>query len=488
VSAVLDPSTHKGGDALAGGVISDRTAIAWLIVAAALTRLAVFVLTNNEPGDPDARAIDGAMVYASPSLIYSGIWLPLHRYAIALFMIPLGDPVLAGKTLSLLTGVAAVLPFYRLTRLYFDQRTALLAGGMFVIFGNHVGLSAVVMSEAPFVLLALWGTWIFAREMQSQAPRLRGFVFSAFLLALGGGLRQESWQLAGILMLWMLADRRTWRFIVPFAAIAFSPFVYWTIGNMIDGQGPLFGLLGVAGAKQAELAYTTRSPLENVVKWIWIFVQSPGPLISLLGAAGLLQAFLFRRWRWPLAVVAIAMLAPYVLLSIVKPEWAPQHRYVVLAVTLLLPYAAAAFWVMFGPSRFVVPAIALLLAASIGTQALAYSRHSSLYLPAKDYQWADRDVWGWLKSNLAPGDRLVIEDADWRAPGILLHSGGYRLPSTMVLGKPTPDQILAAIRTVNATLVVLHSPPSNWPAMKESDYDVVFRNPDYVVLRFKAVP
>jgi len=454
------------------------------MLAAAAVRLLVFALTGNEPGDADARALEGALTHEDPRLIYFGLWLPLHRYVVALFMIPFSDPVLAGKMLSLFTGVLAVLPFYHLTRLYFDRRTSLLAGGMFVVFGNHVGLSAVVMTEAPFVLLSLWGLWLFAREMEAPAPRLAGFCRAALLLALAGGFRQEAWQLAGILMLWMLSTPRIRRYVVPYAAIAFSPFLYWTIGNMVNGAGPLFGLLGVAGAKEAELAYVERSPLINVVKWVWIFMQSPGPLLCLLGLVGVQQAVTRRRWRLPLVAIALLMLAPYVLLSILKPEWAPQHRYVVFAAILLLPYAAAGFWLLLGSSRMAAPAVAVLLTASVATQALAYGRHSSGYLPVKDHQHADLEVSSWLKANLSPRDRLAIEDVDWRAPGIVLRSQSYRRPYRMLLGSASPDRLTQVVHALDATVIVLHSPLSKW-GIEASDHVIAFRNAEYLVFRRK---
>jgi hypothetical protein len=455
------------------------------MLAAAVVRLLVFAVTSNEPGDAEARAVEGALTYESPHLIYFGIWLPLHRYTVALFMIPFSDPVLAGKMLSLFAGVAALFPFYHLTRLYFDRRTTLLAGGMFVIFGNHVGLSALVMTETPFVFLSLWGVLLFAREKRSSSPRMAGFCRAALLLALAGGFRQEAWQLSGILMLWMLLDSRIRRYVVPYAAIAFSPFLYWTIGNMVAGEGLLFGLLGVASAKEAELAYVERSALVNVVKWIWIFLQSPGPLLCLFGLVGMQQALVRRPGELPLAAIALLMLAPYVLLSILKPAWAPQHRYVVFAAILLLPYAAAGFWLLLGSSRLAMPAVAVLLTASIATQALAYGRHSSAYLPVKDHQQADLEVSRWLQANLSPLDRLVVEDVDWRAPGIVLRSESYRRPYQMLLGTPSPERLAQLVRAVDATVIVLRSPPTRWSGMEPSEHELVFRSAEYLVFRRK---
>jgi len=459
--------------------------IAWLMLGAALLRLLVFSVTNNESGDPDARALWGALTYESPSPIYSGVWLPLHPYAISILMIPFRDPIVAGKILSLVAGIAAMIPFYFLTSLYFDRRTTVAAGTMFAVYGNHVGLSAVVMSETCFVLLSLWAILCFAREMLSSLPRLRPFLLSALLLAIAGGFRQEAWQLTGILMLWMVNDTRTRRFVIPYALIGFSSYIYWTIGNMAAGHGPLYGLLGVAAAKEVERELIQFSSTKNVVKWVWILVQSPGPLISLLGALGVFLAFSRKRCAWPLATIALLMLAPYWLLSVVKPEWAPQHRYVVLPVILLLPFAAAAFSGQFRRLPTFVPALVALIVISIGTQALAYGRHSKLYMPVKDYRASDIRLWEWLAANLTSGDRMVIEDYDWRLPSIVLRSGAFRLPYEEIYERDPSQDMKKAIERIDATLVVVHSPLSKWPFIQNADHEILFRTDDYSVLRLQ---
>lgn len=457
----------------------------WLIVASLLLRGVVFLLTHNEPGDPDSRAGWAAYMFYWPTFITSGFWLPLHPYAVAAIMWPVRDPILAGKLLSLVCGVASMIPFYFLSRLYVDRRTSLVAGLLFALYGNHIGLSALVMSEVPFVFLALSGLYFFAREMQQESPALKGFCVAALLLAIAGGFRHEAWQLTGILMLWLLLDSRTRRFVLPYSIIGFSFYGLWTLGNALAGNGVLYALLGVAGEKEKERQWVQFSMVANQIKWAWILVQSPGPLVTLLGFVGVMMAVLKRLVPLPLAIVALLMIAPYWLLSVVKTEWAPQHRYVLFAVILLFPYAAAAFLRFAGNARVLKPALIALAIVTVVGQGLIYTRYSSLGLPVRDYKPADTQIFGWLAQNLSAEDRLVIEDKDWRSPGIIVHTGAYRLPVETVYASISAEEMAATVQKSRANLLILHSEPEKWPFLKELATQTLYQNEEYRVLRLR---
>lgn len=477
---------------MAGGFGAQRRAGDWrdvalLLAATLFVRAVVFALTNNENGDPDARALWAAELHHTPQWITSGFWLPLQPYAIAAMMYLIPDPALAGRLLSAVCGVASIVPFWYLVRLYFDRPVAILAGGLFAIYGNHVGLSLVAMTEAPFVLFALWGTYLFAREMQSDRPRLSRFCVAGLLLSIAGGLRHEAWQLTGILMLWMLADSRTRWHVLLFAPIGFSFYLLWTLGNVLAGNGVMYALTGVASQKAKELeAGADYSVLLNMLKWGWIFVQSPGPLVTLLGALGLLLAAWKRWWPIHLGAIAVLMIAPYFLLSAIKAEWLPQHRYVVMPVILLFPYAAAVLWRWASRLRAPMVAVVAVLVVTLATQGMAYTRHSRLGLPVKDYKAADVLVWQWLRDNLSADDRIVVEDLDWRSPGILLRSGHYTKPYETVFPFEPPQRLQQVIASVDATVLVLASDRSKWPFLQAMDAKELYRNDDYVVLRIRG--
>lgn len=461
--------------------------VLWLLVLTACVRALISLVSNNEPGDADARAIATAQWAFDPSFIYSGVWLPFHFYVAGAFTFLFGDPIVAGKWVSFLTGSLSVIPFYRLVRRLFDERTASIAGVFFAFYGNHVGLSSIVMSEAPFCFFALWGMDVFFAEAQSKSPGWRGFLGAGMLVALAGGFRQEGWQLAGILSAYLLFFPTLRKYALPFALTGISTFVMWTIGNSAAGQGLLHGLLGVASAKDHEALYFQYSAAKNVLKWVVIFAQSPGPLLSGLAAWGVVLA-LKRQLPLQLAIVAILLLGPYILLSVVKPQWAPQHRYTVMFGILMLPYAAAATTSLLAGKCNLKAAVAAILVFSVATQAAAYQRHSRWSLPFHDYEAADIDTWNWLAENTQQDEVILVEDTGWRAPGLIAQAGLYRRKFEIVFDYEDLNAKLEELMADKSRsyILVLHSPPSKWSALELLGPTLVRQNADYRILRVAA--
>jgi putative flippase GtrA len=455
-----------------------------LIAVVALTaavRAAVCLLTDNEAGDADMRAVMAAEWAHAPNLILSGTWLPLHFYATGVLCWVFGSPIAAGKALSLVTGSLTVVPLFLLTQQLFDRRTAVVAGLYFAIYGLHVGLSSVVMSEAPCAFFMVWGVQRFFAEIRSDPPRLGGLLAAAALLAIAGGFRQEPWQLTGILALYLLWLPRTRWYAVPFGIVGLSSFALWDIANAVADQGWLHALTAVAHAKAGETRIHHFSAAHNLLKWVWEFVRSPGPIISLLTFAGLGLA-VRRRLPWDLALVAALLIAPYVFISVIKTEWAPQDRYTVFFVILVLPYAAAATVASFQESTRLRQAAAAVVVLSVVSQGLAYLRWSHLLLPVRDYNANDEATWKWLAANAGGAALVVVEDTDWRAPGLVAHAAlynRYRMIYTFngpeALHKWTLDE-------PRPLMLVLHSPLSKWSFLGQLDPTPVFQNEDYRIL------
>jgi hypothetical protein len=457
-------------------------------VLAAVIRAVVFLLSDNESGDADARAILSGNWAHYPTLIRAGVWLPFHAYATGVLTWVFGSPIVAGKVLSFMTGSLSVIPLFLLTQVAFDRRTAVIAGLMFAVYGLHVELSSVVMSEAPCALFMIWGLYVFLRESQSQSPRLGGLLAAAALLAVAGGFRQEPWLLTGILSIYMLLKPALRRYAIAFAAIGLSTCILWDIANATAGQGELHALTAVAHSKAGEARYHQFSVVHNVLKWIVIFARSPGPVISSLAAVGLVLAFR-RRFPWDLAWIAVLLIAPFVVLSIVKPEWAPQDRYTVFFGILVLPYAAAATVAALEKRNNTLgTAVAAIMATSIVTQCAVYVWRFHEPLPVPHYNTNDVTAWKWLAANAGAGSVIVVEDTDWRAPSIIAHSALYDHPYHIVYSFKGPEALQEAIDVrSHPLLLVLHSPLSKWEFLDRLRPQLVFQNADYRILDIEPV-
>jgi hypothetical protein len=464
--------------------LGENRDITLILILAATVRMVVCILSDNEWGDADSRASVAGAWAAAPYFIRTGIWLPLHFYATGLLTFVFGNPITAGKVFSWATGTLTVIPLFSLVRRLFDRQTAVIAGLYFAIFGNHIGLSSVVMSEAPFVLLAVWGLDIFFREVYAEQPRWRGFLPAAILIALAGGFRQEAWQLTAILGIYLLFKSKLRIYAIPFTLVGLSSYVLWTLAQLSADLDWLHPITAVAGSKSQEAVYVHFSALHNLLRWIWVFVQSPGPVVSPLAIAGFYTA-LRRRARLDLAFVAILLFGPYIVLALVKPQWAPQPRYALIFTTLMIPYAAAATILVAKRGynlRAVVTAVLLVTCAS---QAVAYHRKSRLFLPLWDYDAADISAWKWLSANAEPTSEVIIEDTGWRAPGLIAHAGLFTHETHIIYGGWPPEVLERfAVPGPRPMLLVLHSPLTKWgDFMGSLNATTVYRNDDYQILR-----
>ncbi|KPJ61454.1 MAG: hypothetical protein AMJ46_01855 [Latescibacteria bacterium DG_63] len=458
----------------------------FLLLLTACVRLLICVVTINEPGDADARLVAAAEWALQPHLIYSGIWLPFHYYAMGTLMFVIGDPLTAGKVLSFVTGTLTIIPFFFLTELLFDRRTAVVAGVFLAIYGNHVALSATTLAEAPFGLLSVWAIYHFFRGMSVDRNQKTHFTWSAFLLALAGGFRQEAWQLTGILSILLFFSRMTRKFAIPFALLGLSTFFLWTLGNTLANKGVSYSLLAIARLKQIQALYFGRGVLHNLVKWVWIFVRSPGPIISLFALLGLHSAAKSRNRSAILALIAALLLGPFVILSVVRPEWIPVHRYTFLFGILILPFAARALLNIWKNRPSLVALVVLVVIASIASQVTAFGRHSRLHLPFRDYHATDIDTWKWLASNAVPEGRVLVEDSDWNVYGIILHSGLYRGEYVVVNTRQDEAKLRQIVDETRPAMVVIHLPLTRWKFLEENWHLVVLhRNKDYLIGRLK---
>ena len=193
------------------------------------------------------------------------------------------------------------------------------------------------------------------------------------------------------------------RYAIAFGAIGLSTCILWDIANATAGQRELHALTAVAHSKASEARYYHFSVVHNVLKWIVIFARSPGPVISALAAVGLVLAFR-RRFPWDPAWIAVLLIAPFVVLSIVKPEWAPQDSYTVFFGILVLPYAAAATVAALERRNNILgTAVAAIIATSIATQCAVYFWRFNEPLPIPHYNANDVAVWKCLATNAGPG-------------------------------------------------------------------------------------
>jgi len=399
--AAAPATTCRDATASAGGF---RRRLLWILVVAAVLRVALLVLAERRPDRfdfPDshryvrvAKNIAAGLGPVESERIQAGTD-PLYPYVLSVG-IPLGfddTPGLMrfGRGVNALFGLASVLLLAFLARRLFGERPALVAATILSVDPILLFFNGLVLTETPYITLLLAGYYCL---VLARHPR-RGLAAAAgagVLLGLATCMRSSSllMPLAVMPLVWHFAGglarrRLAAALIVPVAAAAvlvptvarnyrlFARFVpVCTNGgaSLLDALGPWAdGATGMDRIKYPAFppgaGEYERDRLCRVAALKWA-VDHPGETLRLAWAK------LRRTWsvtinaadyRSPLYVlVGWATVAPELLLAAIGGLWLlSQRRFAPLAL-LLLPavYFTLVHMVFVGSVRYRLPAMPFL--------------------------------------------------------------------------------------------------------------------------------
>ncbi|HEX8820135.1 MAG TPA: glycosyltransferase family 39 protein, partial [Archangium sp.] len=186
---------------------SSRLLLGLLIAAALLPRLLLMPFNENFYGDAVARTELAERWARAPHLITSyadGAFQfgPLHLYLVGAVLKVVPDKALAGRLVSLLFGVLAVVPLFSLTRRLFDWRAGVWASLAFCVWGMHLQMSTTAASESLSLFLMLW---VFALCAEGLDENRLGPIFgAAVVLNLACATRYDAWMFIPLLCVGLL--------------------------------------------------------------------------------------------------------------------------------------------------------------------------------------------------------------------------------------------------------------------------------------------
>ncbi|MBI3183646.1 MAG: glycosyltransferase family 39 protein [Myxococcales bacterium] len=322
-----------------------------MVALAALPRLAVFPWTENLYGDAVARTELAEKWLASPHWISSfadGAFQfgPLHLYLIgaALEVLPLREH--AGRAVSLLFGVLAVVPLYSLSRRLFGWRAGAWACAGFAAWGMHIQFSATAASESLAIFLVLSALALLAGGLEHV--RLWPLLASAGAMNLACATRYDAWLLVPLMCATILLegkDRvRGAKRAVLFGLLCLSFPLAWLMGNAVDHGDPLYPIRYIDDFHRrwfadGEEAWTPLGyRLQNLFFWPGAALVTLSPLVALLGAAGMVRAYrTVSKARW-LVWMAVLPAAYFTVRSTLLGSFVPLARFTALQLVLPLPF------------------------------------------------------------------------------------------------------------------------------------------------------
>lgn len=349
--------------------------LAGVLVATLLVRLAL--LDRVLIASPDVIGFVGmARAFSSAQFgkMLAHAQHPFYPFLVAVAHFEIGDWIDAGRTVSIVMGVLAVVPLYLLAREAFSSWVATVAGVLFAFLPSAASQCADVLTEPTYVAMCLWG--LYAAYLAAS----RGSIAAGALLGLFAGLayltRPEGGGIfilgAGAVLVSMLVRRKDgvgaratslilsavilFVTIFPYLAVIRAQTEHWhptkkkKLSEFFSSQR-----LKEETLRETEhnIIYTDANPSEEVVRKFTLerlgatgyeIIKECGSachlLILALAIAGVIRARTRRPWEALFGATALFYLA-LVFLAARFTGYA-SGRHLQLVAVVLLPFAARA--------------------------------------------------------------------------------------------------------------------------------------------------
>ncbi len=242
----------------------------WVFIIFGVNLLARLLLINWHP----ATYTDSILYMNALERIQGTIILPAYPFAIVLLRKITGDPVIAGRLVSILAASLAIFPLFGLARIIYDRRSALF--------------TILLYSVSP--LIFRWSLRIFPHSLYSLFVLL--FVYGIFkyiesdrVLFLAGGIFS-----GGVAVL----TYPTGLVLVPVAVIAAAG--YFGVKTVRENKLRLWLVVFPAGLTALAAAFFTSPPFQNHVQLYFAQVLVFFPVRLPVGSAAWQLAFSGGAW------------------------------------------------------------------------------------------------------------------------------------------------------------------------------------------------
>lgn len=271
---------------------------------------------------------------------------PLFMWSIIPFLKLIQDPLIAGRMLSVLSGMATLVGIFTLTYYLFkSKKAALLASAIYAISPYALFFDRIGLVDS---MLSMFGVWtLFLGIVTMRTLRLDFAMLTGF--ALGGALLTKSPAIFFVILFpltWFLSkwpkDKK--KRLVHFGKLTLLLLVTYTLSLMLYNilrLGPNFHLVGSRNQDYVfPISHLLTSPtdpflpyIDRVLEWFWAL--GPSVLVVFFAAAVLFGA---KRYKGPLFVLSAWALIPI----FVQAEYAKVFttRYVLFSLPIVVIIAA----------------------------------------------------------------------------------------------------------------------------------------------------
>lgn len=403
---------------------------------------------------------------------------PLFMWSVIPFLKIFSDPLVAGRMVSVLSGIAGVIGIFFLTLHLFKSKTAALAASVFyavspfTLFFDRMALVDSMLTA--FGVWALYFGILTAQKLRLDFAMLTGFALGAawltkspglfFLLLLPVTLLVSSWP--------KKKDQILFHGVKLGGLWVVSWFIAFVIYN-IQRLGPNFHMLALRNkdyvfSLQEALQHPfdpLKSHLEEVLHW-W-FALLPGSLLILVLLGGLL--YWKRYWREIVLLISWTIIPLLVMSELAKVFTA---RYILFTIPPLFILAAIPFAVFKGLNpRLVWLGLLTFLAPAFWVDYLLLTRPQDSPLPRSERsgyleEWTAgtgiREVAGYIKAQRGQNGIVVGTEGFFGTLPDGLQIYLEKIPNITVIGvgitiSEVHESLLEAKKAGNGTFLVVNS-------------------------------
>jgi 4-amino-4-deoxy-L-arabinose transferase-like glycosyltransferase len=396
-----------------------------IMSAAAVLRLASFLLSENAGGDALARAQLTARWLQHPGLqFHFDVWLPLHFWLMAPLAVLVGDVGLGCRLLSLLLGIASVGFVWLLTRELDGAEVADYSAIIFTFYSLHIAYSSTSSCDSPYLFFVVAGLALFFRGRRTGKSLL--LVLGGLALTIGAGIRYEAWIIiaaAGAVLLY----RREFRGMAAFLPAAAVWPVFWMGYEWITRGHPLYApALNYSWVANDLSFYGT--PL------LYRVMLPPGVILITLTPLAAFGFILSARQIWKkkefLAEFTFILIffAIMQLYQIVAGGTMSYARYTLTLGMMVAVLGGIGLYHNF-PRRGVLVGVMLLNLVALVLLSLVdnpYINKARSVSPVLRFTTPQEEVGKYLRAHLGPNDAVVIDDYNYETNQIA-HLAGMPL-------------------------------------------------------------
>lgn len=328
-----------------------------------------------------------------PSLIYEGVWLPLHQYWNAVLIAISGSYITFPIIINCVLASLISWPVYNWVRREFNKKAAFWVALLFTLSPVIMRNSFQALSGTPFLLLVAFAFNELSSFLQSYDSKHMNRM--GVFLTIAAGFRYEAWLLIAIFGL-ILVLKKQWGNSLKFAAVAIIFPLFWFIGNTAVHGHPLYGIPGVYNAKvvaQLEAVIPRDVEIMRLIFYPLAYIFVITPVFIFLGGLNMLKNRdrIKLSWIW---ILPLFIFLPLMISQAVGGSLVLQYRFVGLLLLLSVPFLGWVFsnyWKKKGVQWLLIATVLLQIPLSYAWMKLpmekVFRKESSTYFAIRNFRW-----------------------------------------------------------------------------------------------------